>query len=198
MAGSERRAVFFDLQGTLGGEGLGDVRDFELYPFAADAVRLVNESGFLAIIMTNQSHIGKGLFSYQEYEERMSDIKASLEQQGAFVDAVYCCPHTRDDDCDCKKPLPGLVERAVRDFGINVSESYVIGDMGAADMKLAEICGAKGILVLTGVGKGSMGEFRHTWAEVEPVYIGKDVLEAVEWILWCETDSSSKALWPRL
>ncbi|NLJ25619.1 MAG: HAD hydrolase-like protein [Firmicutes bacterium] len=69
-----------------------------------------------------------------------------------------------DDDCDCKKPLPGLVERAVRDFGINVSESYVIGDMGAADMKLAETYGAKGILVLTGVGKGSVGEFRHTWA----------------------------------
>ncbi|NLJ85330.1 MAG: HAD-IIIA family hydrolase [Firmicutes bacterium] len=189
MTGSERRAVFFDLQGTLGGEGLGDVRDFELYPFASDAVRLVNESGLLAIIITNQSHIGKGLFPYQEYEERMSGIRGSLEQQGAHIDAVYCCPHVRSDGCDCKKPLPGLIEQAVRDFRISVPGSYVIGDMGATDMRLAQTCGAKGILVLTGVGKGSMGEFRHTWAEVEPVYIGKNVLEAVEWILRHETDS---------
>jgi len=135
MINSETRAVFLDLQGTLGGEGLGDVRDFELYPFAADAVRLINESGFLAIVITNQSHIGKGYFSLAEYEERISDIRDRLERHGAHIDAVYCCPHIRSDGCHCKKPLPGLIDQAVRDFRINVSESYVIGDMGATDME---------------------------------------------------------------
>lgn len=180
---SKKRAVFLDLQGTLGGEGLGDVRDFEFYVFAPAAVRLLNESGFLAIVITNQSHIGKGLFTYEEYERRLSEIRGSLAKQGAYVDAVYCCPHTQDDGCDCKKPLPGLVEQAVQKFGIDVSQSYLVGDMGMTDMVLADTCGAKGILVRTGVGEGSLGEFRYTWAEVEPVYVADNVLDAIEWIL---------------
>ncbi|MGI6610082.1 MAG: D-glycero-alpha-D-manno-heptose-1,7-bisphosphate 7-phosphatase [Limnochordia bacterium] len=182
-----RRAAFLDLQGTLGGEGLDDVRHFSFYPCAADAVRLLNRSPFLAIVITNQSHISKGLLTYGEYEQRMRDIRSSLARRGAYFDAVYCCPHDKDDGCKCKKPLPGMIDQAAQEFSICVGQSYIIGDMGAADMLLAEACGAKGILVLTGVGQGSLGEFRHTWAGVEPAYVAPDVLGAVRWILRQET-----------
>lgn len=183
MVGSNVRAVFLDLQGTLGGAGLGDVRDFSFYPCAIQAIRLINESAFLAIVITNQSHIGKGLFTYAEYEQRMSEIKASMIEHGAHLDAVYCCPHAGSDGCDCRKPLPGLIRQAAMDYGINVSESYVIGDMGSSDMQLSQAVGAKGVLVLTGVGRGSMTAYRHTWAGIEPAYVADNVLQAVEWIM---------------
>ena len=179
----KRRAVFLDLQGTLGGEGLGDVREFSFYPCAVEAVRLINRSPFLAIVVTNQSHIGQGLFTYAEYEQRMCVIKSMLAQHDAYFDAVYCCPHVKHDGCACKKPLPGLITQAVAEFDICIRRSYVIGDMGATDMMLAEACGAKGILVLTGVGQGSLGDFRHTWTGVEPAYVATNVLDAVRWIL---------------
>lgn len=76
-----------------------------------------------------------------------------------------------------------MIDQAAEEFGICVRQSYIIGDMGASDMLLADACGAKGILVLTGVGQGSLGEFRHTWAGVEPTYVATDVLDAVQWIL---------------
>lgn len=181
------RAVFLDLQGTLGGDGLGDVREFEFFPCAIPAVRLINSAGLLAVVITNQSHIGKGMLSYKEYEQRMGAIKQTLVREGGYFDAVYCCPHTQHDGCNCKKPLPGLIRRGVQEFDIDVSRSYVVGDMGASDMVLAHTEGAKGILVLTGVGKGSLGEFRHTWAGIQPAYIAENVLDAVEWILLQET-----------
>lgn len=177
------RAIFLDPQGTLGGDGVGDVRDFEFYPFTPAAVRLINESPFLAIVVTNQSRIGRGLLTYAEHEERMSQILDDLRNAGAYFDAVYCCPHTAEDGCSCRKPRPGLVERAVREFNVDVRRSYVIGDIGAADMLLAHAIGAKGVLVLTGVGKRSLGEFRHLWAGVEPAHVAENVLEAVKWCL---------------
>src|SRR5690606_29344633 len=74
----------------------------------------------------DESHIGKGHFSYAEYEQRMQNIIADLSRSGAYFDGVYCCPHTANDGCDCMKPLPGLIDRAVRDFNIDAQRSYVV------------------------------------------------------------------------
>ena len=97
--------------------------------------------------------------------------------------AVHCCPHGRGDNCKCKKPKTGMLVQAQRDFNVDLTESYVIGDMGISDMIMANEVGAKGILVRTGVGKSSLGDFRDTWIEVEPDYVADNVLEAVKWIL---------------
>lgn len=139
--------------------------------------------GESAVRFYDESHIGKGHFSYAEYEQRMQNIIADLSRSGAYFDGVYCCPHTANDGCDCMKPLPGLIDRAVRDFNIDAQRSYIIGDMGATDMRLAAAVGANGVLVLTGVGQGSLGEFRHTWAGIEPAHVAENVLEAVKWIM---------------
>jgi len=177
-----QRAVFLDLQGTLGGEGFGDILDFVFFPFAISAIKLLNETDFLSIIVTNQSHIAKGYFTINDFDKRIDELKQELVGNVAKIDGVYCCPHGNNDDCSCRKPLPGLIFKAQQDFNLDLSKCYVIGDGGAWDMLLAKNVGSKAILVLTGLGKGSLGEYRYLWADFEPDFVADDVLKAVMWI----------------
>lgn len=177
------RAVFLDMQGTLGGEGTGDIRDFDFYPFSIEAIKKLNDNGVLAFITTNQSHISKGELTQEYFDERVEDLKKILADNDAHVDGVYCCPHVTEEGCLCKKPLRGLVDNALKDFNIDLKNSFVVGDIGMSDIILAKKIGAKGILVLTGVGQGSLKEFRHTWSEYEADYVAENVLEAVDWII---------------
>jgi len=179
---SNRRAVFLDLQGTLGGDGLGDIQDFTFYPCAIPALRLFKQSGLMTVVVTNQGHIEKGLLTYPQYEKRIKELQAELDTAGASVDAVYCCPHRTPGICDCQKPKLGMLHQAQNEFGMALDECFVVGDMGSSDMLMARAAGCKSVLVLTGVGKSSMNEFRHTWATVEPDFIAADVLQAAEWI----------------
>ncbi|GFP74719.1 D-glycero-alpha-D-manno-heptose-1,7-bisphosphate 7-phosphatase [Clostridium fungisolvens] len=176
-------AAFIDLQGTLGGTGIDDITDFEFYPFSIEAVKLLNENGILAIVITNQSNISRGIISQRDFDYKISILSNQLADRGAHLDEVYCCPHTREDCCSCKKPLPGLIKDAVKKYDIDLKNSYVIGDMGMNDIVLARNAGTKGILVMTGVGKGSLSEYRHTWQEYDADYIAENVLEAVKYIL---------------
>ena len=186
---SERIAVFLDLQGTLGGEGFGDIRDFTFYPFAIPAIRLLNEAGLLAIVITGQSHIAKGYFSYEYFQERTGILKQEIEKRGARLDAVYCCPHDDEDNCICKKPKPGMILTAQKDFDLNLSTCYVVGDVGAFDMVLANLVNCKGVLVRTGLGESSLDEYRYTWADIKPHFVAEDVLHAVKWILTDRTEA---------
>jgi D-glycero-D-manno-heptose 1,7-bisphosphate phosphatase len=165
---SGRAAVFFDLHGTL---GVPDFPEFAWYSNAAEAVRLVNNSGLCAVVVTNQGPIAHGRFTLDYFWNRMGELELELLKDGARLDAVYCCPHSRADGCDCCKPRTGLVDEACRKFKIEPRLSYVVGDRGDFDMLLASAIGAQGILVRTGAGADSLGEFRDTWAEVEPSYV---------------------------
>ena len=176
-------AAFIDFQGTLGGGGIDDIKSLSFYPFSIEALKLLNDNDILVIGITNQSHISKGELSMEEYLQKLEELKAKLAVHNAHFDEVYCYPHTDKDNCKCRKPLTGMIDIAKNDFKIDISKSYVIGDMGMTDMILAKNIGAKGILVLTGVGKGSLNEFRHTWKDVEPNHIAENVLEAAKWII---------------
>jgi len=178
-----KKAVFLDLEGTLGGDGFGDILSFSFYPSAIPAIKMLNEAELLAIVVTNQSHISRGDFTYQDFESRMDDLKRELAEHRAKLDAFYCCPHTHEDKCLCRKPLPGMIIQAQKDFDIELSESYMVGDTGAWDMVLARSVGCKAILVRTGLGEGSLGDYRHEWADIEPDFVAEDVLEAVRWIV---------------
>jgi D-glycero-D-manno-heptose 1,7-bisphosphate phosphatase len=178
-----RLAAFLDFQGTLGGEGLDDISSFEFFSFSIEAIKLLNDHGILAIGITNQSHISKGLLTMSDFIAKIDQLKAELKGYGAHLDAVYCCPHTDSDQCQCKKPLTGLIDEAKRDFDIDIENSYVIGDMGMSDMLLARNIHSKSVLVLTGVGRGSLGEYRQTWSGYTPDYIAEHVLDAVNWII---------------
>jgi D-glycero-D-manno-heptose 1,7-bisphosphate phosphatase len=180
---SERMAAFIDLQGTLGGECMGDIMDFTFYPFAMDAIKLLNTNNILAIVLTNQSRIAKGNLTYFDYEKKLVEIESYLSSYGVYLDGVYCCPHSKIDKCNCKKPLPGLVRRAENDFKIDLPNSFIIGDMGNSDMALASNLGVKGILVKTGAGEESLTTYRDTWSDIEPYLVTENVLEAVKHII---------------
>lgn len=182
MKDEQKIAVFLDLQGTLGGDARGSIMEFSFFPGAIEAIRKINKHELLAIIITNQAHIGMGYFTFEEYEERLGELKQELSKHGAFLNEVYCCPHL-SDECSCRKPLPGMIEKAVQEFDINISGSYIIGDSGTADMMLAQKVGAKGILVRTGSGERSLTISRHKWANYKPAYIAENVLDAVNWII---------------
>lgn len=185
----QKSAVFLDFQGTIGRETLDDIRFLTFFPFSIEAIKLFNDHGILVIGITNQSHISKGELSWEAYDEHLNRLKKELAEHGAWFDQVYCCPHRDQDNCTCKKPLPGMVEMAKREFSIDIARSYVIGDMGMTDMALASRIGAKGILVLTGGGKGSLAEYRHTWAGIEASHIAENLLEAAKWIVYHDLDN---------
>ena len=178
-----KSTVFMDFQGTLGGKGIDNILSFEFYPFSIEAIKLLNDHNILVIGITNQSHISKGLITMDDYYKKLNELKNEMAVKDAYFDEVYCCPHSHADGCQCKKPLTGMVDAAMMDYEIDIKHSYVIGDMGMTDMILAKNVGAKGILVLTGVGQGSINEYRHTWQDTEAVYIAVNVLDAVKWLI---------------
>lgn len=177
-----KKAIFFDLLGTLGGEGTGDIRNFDFYPFAIDAIKLANDNGYLTIVITNQSNIGRGKLTINDFNVRIDELQVILKSKRARLDDVLCCPHTKEDNCICKKPKTELLKQAAIKYDINISESYVIGDMGG-DIVMGKDAGTKAILVLTGVGKGSLEQYRAAWKGYNADYIANNVLEAVDWII---------------
>ncbi len=148
-----------------------------LLPTAARAVRLINQSGALAVVVSNQSGLGRGLITPDQLSavhQRMNDL---LSKQGAHLDAIYFCPHKPDENCRCRKPKTGLVEQAAIDLNIDLSKSYMIGDC-ESDVMLGRNMGGKSALTLTGEG-----ELTKATLSAQPDFVAKDVLEAVKWIL---------------
>ena len=188
--GGLRRAVFFDRDGTLNEEvGYVDSLDrFRLYPFAARAVRAVKDAGMLAVVLTNQSGVGRGLFDEEVVANVHRRLTSEMAQAGATLDAIYYCPHHPSAEveryrleCDCRKPSPGMMQQASAQFGIQLEESFVIGDR-YLDVEMAQRAGASGILVRTGFGVSEWEMFQAKGAP-QPDYVAENVLAAVEWVL---------------
>lgn len=174
------KAIFYDLQGTLGGEATASIEQFEPYSFAKEALCLAKQKGYLNIVITNQSKIGQGILSTEIYEREANRILNDFNFEEVLIDEFLCCPHHSKDNCDCKKPKIGLIQKCIKKYSINISKSYVIGDMGKNEIIMAHNAGCQGILVLTGGGKDSLGIFRSTWADHEADIIAENVLDAVK------------------
>lgn len=177
------KAIFWDLQGTLGGEAIADIDTFKPYSFSKFALQLSKQHGYLNIIITNQSKIGKGLVSPEAYEKTKASILDYFNSDDLLIDDFLCCPHQNSDNCNCKKPKTGIIDYCVTKYGIDISNCYVIGDMGKNEIVMAHNAGCKGILVLTGGGKASLGELRHTWIGHDADLIADNALEAVKMII---------------
>jgi histidinol-phosphate phosphatase family protein len=178
------RAVFFDRDGTLGGRGgYCHPDEFEFFDFAPRAVKTVRDAGFLAVVITNQSRIAKGQITLEAVQRSFGRLQMQLEDAGTRFDAWYICPHVKADACDCKKPAPGLLKRAALEHGIDLPESFVVGDSGFNDLGAAAAVGCRGVLVRTGEGNNSLTIYRESWAHTEPAFIADTVLEAAEWIV---------------
>lgn len=155
---ARRSAVFFDRDGTLNVDVgyLHRVEDFAWTPDAREAVRCVNERGCLAIVVTNQSGVARGMFPESDVNALHAHMNAELARIGAHLDAFYYCPHLPSGsvaryaiDCDCRKPKPGLLLRAIADFGLDPSASVMIGD-GERDLVCAERAGVRAVRYLGG------------------------------------------------
>jgi len=130
--GGGRPAAFLDRDGTIIRDTvyIRDPKDVELLPGAADAIKRLNERSVVVIVVTNQSGIGRGLLSPEEYEGVRARIDAELAEQGARIDATYMCPHHPEaaGGCDCRKPGLGMYRRAIGDYGLDPRRSLFVGD----------------------------------------------------------------------
>ena len=184
-----RRAVFMDRDGTIS-EEIGYVNHparYRVFPYAAEAVRLLNESERLAILVTNQAGVARGYFTEDLIGEVHAILRRELERGGARLDAIYYCAHHPSvgstpyrADCDCRKPRPGLIRRAAEEFEIDLAESWMIGDR-YSDIELARNAGVRAAFVLSGYGRGEWEYQREAWQH-EPDLVAEDLLDAVKQI----------------
>jgi D-glycero-D-manno-heptose 1,7-bisphosphate phosphatase len=178
-----RRAVFLDRDGTIAEEvGYANhVSRFQMYPFAAGAIRRLNEAAIPVIVVTNQSGVSRGYFPEVLIEQIHKKMISELAAGGAHVDGIYYCPHQRADACQCRKPLPGMLERAARDHNLELSGSVVVGDR-YSDVALARAVEARSLFVLTGYGRGDY-EWNHQKWEHQPDRVVENLSEAIDVIL---------------
>jgi D-glycero-D-manno-heptose 1,7-bisphosphate phosphatase len=171
-----------DRDGTVS-EEVGYMYHAGLYkPFswAGPAIRKINESGMKAVLITNQSGVGRGYFDEGTVEEVHNVLRAELARHDAKLDAVYTCIHHPEARCECRKPNPGMLLQAQRDLDIDLRNSYVIGDK-YLDVETAYAVGAKGVLVLTGYGRGELEKYRAS--ERQPHLVAENLRAAVDAIL---------------
>ena len=151
---ADRAAVFFDRDGTLNvdKEYLYRIEDFEWMEDAPQAIRWANQEGFLVIVVTNQSGVARGYFTEDDVLRLHEWMNEDLARAGAHIDAFYYCPHLPNGrveayakECSCRKPKPGLIERACADFDIDREASIMIGDK-PRDVECAEAAGVRGVL----------------------------------------------------
>ena len=183
-------AVFLDRDGTIC-EEVGYVNHIDrirLFPWAAEAIRKLNQADLPVIVVTNQSGVGRGLFTEDLVKQANMKIAVELAAQDARLEAFYYCPHHPNatieeyrKECRCRKPATGMMEEAARRFGLDLNASYVVGD-SYRDARLAFNSGAKSVMVMTGYGKGEYEHHRKSWPRM-PHLLAENLLEAVEKIL---------------
>jgi len=186
-------AVFLDRDGTINEEvGYMDKLDkLKMIPAAYEAILLINSSGMKAIVVTNQAGVARGFFTEQFVMQTHEIIQAALLEKKASIEKFYYCPHHPTEgtgiylqNCNCRKPLPGMLLQAAHDLDIELGSSYMIGDT-YRDMETAKKVGVKGILVKTGYGRDELQDVGNDMARAasKPDFVAEDILEAVKWIM---------------
>jgi len=175
---SPRRFVLLDRDGTVNVERnyLSSPDQLELYPGVGPALRRLSELGFGIAVVTNQSGVARGYFDLEmlsKVHERLAELLAA---EGVTLDGIYICPHSPEDDCRCRKPLPGMVEQAVAEHGFDPKLAFLVGDK-ALDIEMGQAVGATAILVRTGYGaKTEAAE------NCAPAVVVDDLPAAAAWI----------------
>jgi len=152
MQDDRDRFVLFDRDGVINKDLPGSVcsvDDFELLPGAADAIAAANRKGYRVLVITNQACVGRGDLSAAELDAIHRLMLEQVAAAGGVIDAIYVCPHTDADACECRKPRPGLIEQAYEDYGFDRANTWMIGD-AVRDAEAALAAGVRPALVLSG------------------------------------------------
>lgn len=165
-----QKAVFLDRDGTINYHVgfLNNHEQFKLIPGVAEAIRCINKSGFLAIVITNQPVIARGECTWEELQVIHDKMETELGRHGAYIDAIYVCPHHPDKgfagerpeykcDCDCRKPSSGMLRKAAEDFHIDLSASYMIGD-NQTDVETGEGAGCLRSIIIPTNQEGALSK----------------------------------------
>jgi D-glycero-D-manno-heptose 1,7-bisphosphate phosphatase len=185
----KKRAVFLDRDGTINRDvGYPNSYDqIEIFPYSFEAVRKINESGLLAVIVTNQSGIGRGLIDEKNLKDIHKKMAAAFAEHNAHFDGIYYCPHYLSSsipgyrkDCRCRKPFSGMAFQAAADLDIDTEQSYMIGDK-VEDIEFGLNIKARPILLLTGFGRKSLIKLKNN--NIKPAHVASNLLGAVDWIL---------------
>lgn len=172
-----KKAIFLDRDGTIN-EDVGyfcSMDQFRLIPNAIDALKLL-QNHFDLFIVTNQSGVARKIFLEKDLIVFNRKVEEFLLKQGIYIKKTYYCPHLPKDQCPCHKPSPYFLKEAVKEYDIDLKQSFVIGDH-PHDIEMALRVGAKSVYVLTGHGEKHREELN-----VQPDYLAKNIFQAASWI----------------
>jgi D-glycero-D-manno-heptose 1,7-bisphosphate phosphatase len=173
-----KRAVFLDRDGTIN-EDVGYFCSMDQFRFIPNALRALQllQKNFELFIVTNQSGVGRNIFSENALVSFNKEVEDLLLHNGIVITKTYYCPHLSEDRCHCHKPSPYFLKEAAQEYTIDLKESFVIGDH-PHDVEMGSAVGAKSIYVLTGHGEKHKAELK-----APPDYLATDIFEASKWIL---------------
>lgn len=178
------KVIFLDRDGVINKNLDNDyVKSWAEFEFLADSKRAISrltQNGYEIIVITNQAGVNKNLVSSDIVAEIHRKMADEISSAGGNIKAIYSCPHRQDENCECRKPKPGMLLQASRDYDIELGKAYLVGD-SMRDIEAGDSVGCKTILVMTGHGAKEISQ-REMWNR-QPDYIAEDLSSAVDIIL---------------
>lgn len=179
-----KKVVFIDRDGVINVDSPDYIKncdEFEFLPGSLEAFKLLKEVGYEVIVITNQSVIGRNMVTPEGLNAIFSKMTTGVKSAGGEIKDIFFCPHTPDDHCQCRKPLPGMILAAQKKYGIELQASCMIGD-SAKDVECSKNAGC-GLSVLVKTGNGLKAAKELERKKIEPGYIAENLLDAVKWII---------------
>ncbi|MEZ4526924.1 MAG: D-glycero-beta-D-manno-heptose 1,7-bisphosphate 7-phosphatase [Desulfobacterales bacterium] len=179
-----KKTVFLDRDGVINKDSPDYIKnwgEFEFLPGSVEAIRRLTEKGFDIILITNQSGIGRGIIAPNDLEHMHLMMQEKIREAGGKIQDIFFCPHRPDENCECRKPRPGLIWHAQKKYGIDLASAWMIGD-SAKDMECAVNAGC-GRHILVQTGNGTEAEKALAEKGIRPTYVEKNLLTAAERII---------------
>ncbi len=175
-------AIFLDRDGTINYDKnyLCCEKDLKIYKNIEKSLIKARNAGFKIVIVTNQSGVARKYFTLTQLKRVNATLVKMLKNLGVKIDGMYYCPHGPDDNCDCRKPKPGMAYQAAKDLNIDLKKSYMIGD-SVRDYIFGYNFGGKGIMVLTGHGKKQFAKIKEQ--KQKPLAVTRNLSQAIEFVL---------------
>ena len=178
------KTIFLDRDGVINHDSADYIKhrsEFKFLPKSLEAFGLLKQNGFTTIVITNQSAIGRKMISKRELDYIHTMMKTSVQTSGGEITDIFFCPHMPEDQCDCRKPKPGLIYQAKKKYRIDLATAIMVGD-SAKDIECARNAGCKyALLVKTGIRSSIEKTLKEKAIHVD--HVAQDLLEAVYWII---------------